>query len=186
MNTKEKHDGLSHEVLTAIVIQAKAGDRDALSQLITIYYPKIYRYVYYRLDNPEDAKDLINDIFVKVMQAIRNQNGSFKAWIYRIAANAVTDFYRYRSVRNNVTHDVSLRTYAADDEPIDDKLFKGHDLRRAIQKLTEDQQQVIILRFVEGYPSQEIAHIMEKSAEAVRGIQFRALNALRKILGDQE
>ncbi len=180
----KKNTEWSDAELKAVLDQVKSGEQSALAQLIAAFYPKIYRYVYYRLDNPEDAKDLTNDIFVKVTQAIKNQKGAFNAWIYRIAANALTDFYRHQSVRRIVTNEVRLPEYSADGDQMADNIFQGPELERAIKKLTDEQQQVIILRFVEGYPSQEIANIMEKSPEAVRAIQFRALNALRKILGE--
>ncbi len=180
----EKNTELSDEELEAVLVQVKSGEQSALAQLITAFYPKIFRYVYYRLDNREDAKDLTNDIFIKVMQGIKDQKGYFKAWIYRIASNTITDFYRYKSVRSIVNNDLQLSEHAIEGEPVSADSFRGEELKEAIKKLTEEQQQVILLRFVEGYSSQEIANIMEKSSEAVRGIQFRALNMLRKILGE--
>ena len=104
-----------------------------------------------------------------------------KAYLYRIAHNWITDHYRYRSNR-----DVELSENLIDDKPdphaeVHGK-FEREYLRKIMQKLTPEQQQVIILRYVEEYENEEVAKIMNKSVGSVKAMQHRALAALRQNL----
>jgi RNA polymerase sigma-70 factor (ECF subfamily) len=119
---------------------------------------------------------------MKIIKALKRQKGDFHAWMYRIARNAVIDFYRRRAVRKEVS---LIDVY---EEPVDDRARMGNGiltldkLRQGLKGLTTDQQEVILLRFIDGYTNEEVATRMKKTVGAVKLLQFRALRALRKYL----
>jgi len=183
---KETVDDLSKDALHALVGKAKQDEPDAQSRLISLLYTKIYRYIYYRVNQKEDAEDLTNDVFVRMLESLESQSGSFLAWIYRIAKNRVVDYYRKQDVRSDTSEvGETIEYFESDGEPIE-KMFMREELQRGIRKLTEDQQEVIILRFIEGYEANEVAEQLDKSPTAVRQLQYRALNQLRKMIPKED
>jgi len=178
-------DQLDKEKIQELANRAKQEDKQAESGLISLLYSKIYRYVYYRVNNREDVEDLTNDVFVRMLESIQRQQGSFLAWIYQIASNRIVDYYRKQSVRSD-TNAVgeTIEYFESNNAPIE-KQFLTEELRKGIQQLTADQQEVVLLRFVEGYQANEVAELMGKTPEAVRALQFRALKQLRKILPER-
>ncbi len=170
--------------------RASQHDPEAFAELYDLYVDKIYNYVYYKVGNAAEAEDLTAQVFTKAWEAIgsyRWQGHSFSPWLFRIAHNLVVDYHRAR--RQTVVLD-ALETgpyarFSAEDRPeqVLHHLMTMERVQRAISQLTEEQQTVIILRFLEGYSTAEIAEIMGKKRGAIRGLQFRGLAALRKILG---
>jgi len=173
---------LEENRLQRLVEGAKDFDTHALAELCEHFYPKIYRYMLYRVKSREDAEDLTGEVFVRMVKSLPKQRGSFPAWLYRIASNLVTDSYRRREVRKEVplTEDAvgSIKDIAED---IDNSLLSDQ-LEQAVGHLTAEQQEVLRLKFIEGYDSGEIAEILGKSVGAIRALQFRALTALRQLL----
>ncbi len=178
---KSRAKDLTDEELHQIVEKAKAKDNRALGRLCEHFYSKIYRFIYYRVNSIEDAEDLTSEVCLRVVKSLPEQNGLFYAWIFRIASNLITDYYRRRAVRSNVAINEDLVEEMADEKRTTTELLEQQELRQAIKHLTEEQQQVIVLKFIEGYETDEIADLVGKSAGAVRAIQFRALTALRNI-----
>lgn len=173
---------LGREKIEALVEQAKNLDRGALSELCVYFYPKIYRYVFYRVKTREDAEDVTSEVFVRMVKSLSKQKGSFQAWLFRIASNLVIDYYR-RSTRQKeallrVKHSTPLESTQGDTENV----FLQQTLQEALRELTQEQQQVVTLKFMEGYDNNEIADILGKSVGAVKALQFRALTNLRRIL----
>lgn len=170
----------------ALLERAGQYDRAALGELYDLYAPRIYAYMYLRVGDPCLAEDLTGDVFVRVMQALRNRRGwnvSFRAWLYRIAHNLVVDHYRRSSLGSFVSLDeVHLSAVERDPaEAVQDTLTRER-LRGAIYQLTQDQQQVLALRFGEGLTARETAQVMDRTTGAVEALQHRALAALRRIL----
>ncbi len=178
---KSKAKDLTDEELHQIVEKAKAKDNRALGRLCEHFYSKIYRFIYYRVNSIEDAEDLTSEVCLRVVKSLPEQKGLFYAWIFRIASNLITDYYCRRAVRSNVAINEDLVEEMADEKRTTTELLEQQELRQAIKHLTEEQQQVIVLKFIEGYETDEIADMVGKSAGAVRAIQFRALTALRNI-----
>jgi RNA polymerase sigma-70 factor (ECF subfamily) len=167
----------------ALVEEARSKDPKSVATLCTTFYPKLYQYFYFRVNRIEDAEDLTNDTCLKAVEALQQQTGSFRAWIFRIASNLVTDYYRRRSVRQNVESIGASNDILHANGDRADAIVEREELKRALLHLTEEQQQVIVLKFIEGYETDEIAEMLGKSAGAIRGIQFRALIALRTMFG---
>lgn len=176
---KSPKKDLDDEELLQLLDGAKVNDSRALGKLCAHLYSKIYRFIYYRVNTVEDAEDLTSEVCFRVIKSIQNQKGSFYAWIFRIASNLIKDHYRRRSVRSNVEPAGDLIEEMMDKGNKQNELLEQKELRQSLKKLTEEQQEVIVLKFIEGYDTDEIANMLCKSSGAVRAIQFRALTALR-------
>ena len=166
--------------------RAIAGDAEAFGSLYDRYVDAVYRYVYYRVGDQADAEDVTSDVFFKALRAMPRYQPRqpFLAWLYRIARNSVID--RARRIRPRLPFEDALQHPGADRvvDPDDllDRLSDGLALRSAITTLTPLQQDVIILRDVEGLDTREIGRIIGRRDGTVRGIEFRALGALRAVL----
>ncbi len=172
-----------------LIKRARAFDPDALSELYDRYAPKMYAYIYRRVGDAALAEDLTGELFLRVLQAIRNDRAwcdSFVAWLYRIAHNLVIDHYR----RRPPVPEVSLEPAKAASDDISpgsevEKIMEQEQLRAAIGLLTPEQQEVLALRFGEGLQIKEIARIMDKTPGAIQALQHRAMASLRRILGEK-
>ena len=91
---------MEEKILPSVVEAARHGDADALAQICERLYPRIYRYVSYKVDDLRDAEDLAGEVFVRMLGAIHGQKGNLEAWLFRIAGNVLTDHYRKRAVRS--------------------------------------------------------------------------------------
>ncbi len=184
--------GLDAERMLAA--KACAGDRVAFGELYNRYLDKIYRYVYFKVGQTGDAEDITSQTFLKAWDAIGDyewRDHPFGAWLFRIAHNLVVDYHRAR--RETVPLDDAspqLESRASRDtlrpEGVLAGIIASDRVRKAIARLTEEQQQVLVLRFYEGLSTGETALLMGKRSGAVRGLQFRALSALRELLDRQE
>ncbi len=171
----------------ALVGRAIAGDADAFGELYLRHTDAIYRYIYLRVGNAKDTEDLTEQVFLKVWEALPGyeQRGKpFINWVYRIAHNAVVDHHRQRrplpatpllEEEHWESQEPSALTQVIEAE-------RAATLSSVISELSDDQQQVIILRFVQGLPHAEVADIIGKSEGASRVIQYRALAALKELL----
>lgn len=171
-----------------VITRARGGDREAFAELYDEYVERVYRYLLYRVRDSSEAEDLTSEVFTRAFANIhryRWQGKSFLAWLYTIARNAVTD--RMRRARPTV--DLEDAFGVADGAPTAHEHVEARDradaLRRAMTKLTTDQQEVLMLRFMENYSSQEVARALGKNEGAVRALQFRALGRLRKLLAEE-
>jgi RNA polymerase sigma-70 factor (ECF subfamily) len=172
--------------ILALVERAKRYEPEALARLCELYFKDIYSYVYYRVSNVKDAEDLTDDVFLKMVEGIRSCRASaersFLAWLFRIAHNSVTDYYRRQAVRDHLPlEEKHLPAYDGPQVPVEAKLTQER-LQQALLKLSDEQQQVIILRFVEGLSNAETARILGKSEGAIKALQHRSLVFLRRIL----
>ncbi|HEU5288043.1 MAG TPA: sigma-70 family RNA polymerase sigma factor [Candidatus Limnocylindria bacterium] len=174
----------------ALAIRASGGDVSAFGLLYDRHVDAIYRYVYYRVRDDAEAEDLTSDVFMRALKAMPRYEPrqAFLAWLYRIARNAVID--RARRGNRQVSFEDALEHPTADQivEP-DVELLAHADndtLRKALAKLTPLQQEVVVLRFLEGYSTHEIARLVGKREGTIRGIQFRAIGALRQLIPTRE
>ncbi len=145
------------------------------------YAPQIYRYLYHRLGNQALAEDLTSEVFVRFLRA-RVTPDNLAAYLYRTAHNLVVDY-----VRRNPAFLEPLDEQLASDrgDPVQHAEIQAEraHLRRAILRLSPDQQQVIVLRYLEGLSHTEIGRILDKPEGAVKALQHRALANLRRLLG---
>jgi RNA polymerase sigma-70 factor (ECF subfamily) len=170
----------------ALLEQARAYDQDALGQIYDEYAPRIYKYLYRRVQSAQLAEDLTSEVFMRMLQAVQAEQSwhtSLRGWLYRVAHNLVVDHYRKQPPAPPLPLDEQL---AADQkEPttqVEEQFFRQR-LQAAIRQLTPGQQQVLALRFGEQLTAREVGEVMGKSTGAVEVQQHRALAALQRILG---
>lgn len=170
-----------------LIDKASEGDAQAFGELYKGYVDAIYRYVYFRVGSEEEAENLTGEVFVKAWEALPafrpNASHSFSAWLYRIAHNLVVDGYRRRSPASFAHDEMDKRRTSL--PTVEDEAQTRRDaanLVEAVQQLNDVEQDVIVLRFVEGLAHRDVAKVIGKSESASRVIQHRALAALREIL----
>jgi RNA polymerase sigma-70 factor, ECF subfamily len=181
-------DGISISDLSEEqLLQAAARyDDAAIGELYDRYEAKIYAYIYRRTGEQTLAEDLTGQVFLKMLEAIHNQkawHSSFSGWLYRIAHNLVIDHYRQRDHQIQVSLD-DEPTLPSPDNPEEAAEIKldAERLRAAIGRLTEEQAEVISLRFLEGYSINEVAEMMSKTEGSIKALQYRAVSTLRQLL----
>ncbi len=182
---------------SVLIEQCRAGDSDAMSRLITKYKDRLYNVILRICANPEDAAELTQDAFVRIIENLHRfqQRSSFYTWAFRIAVNLTLNFCR-RKVRiemtsldaelggNNEQARVALRNYLADAGAPDPAAIAQSKeqvnlIIRAINLLSEDQRAVVVLRDVEGMDYAQIAQIMEVELGTVKSRLARARANLR-------
>jgi RNA polymerase sigma-70 factor (ECF subfamily) len=172
-----------------LVMLAKAGDAEAFGHLYETYLDRIYRYIYFRVTDEETAEDLISQVFTKAWENLGRYQPSgrpFIAWLYTIAHNTVIDHYRTHKDTVAIENTLSLASDAPSPHEQVELHFEADNLRTALQTLTPEQQQVVVLKFIAGMTTDEIAGQLRKSAGAIRALQMRALQALAKQLEKDE
>ena len=169
-----------------LVERAVNGDARAFGRLYERYLDPLYRYIYFRVGNELTAEDLTEEVFVRAWEALPEyrvpENGSISAWLYRIAHNLVIDEYRHwrRHEAVEPLFQVELGSPSVEEEAGTRQAIEH--LTRALDRLEPLEQDVIVLRFVEGLSHREVGAIVDKSEGACRVIQHRALAALRELM----
>lgn len=177
-----------------LVQEAQAGEEAAFIALYQQNQPSVYTYIYYRVGNQMTAEDLTAEVFVRLVKKIHSFKPGKKpilAWLYTIAGNLVKDHYR----RNGRTTLLPLnhlpprkKVYSNGHSPAQ-TIQREQDNSRlvaAMEQLTEDQRQVVILKFVEQRSNADTAAILGKTEGAVKALQHRALATLRRTLEKDE
>nr|HID14242.1 sigma-70 family RNA polymerase sigma factor [Anaerolineae bacterium] len=168
-----------------LIRRAQQGDPAAFTEIYDRHQPAIYRYIYYRVGDVATAEDLTSEVFVRLVEGIDRfvyRGRPLLAWLYTIARNLVTDHWRRTGQATMLPLDEQLVAEAGDLEQAAERGLAQRRLAAALVHLTEDQRQVIVLKFIEGLDNEETARILGKSVGAVKSLQHRALAALRRIL----
>jgi RNA polymerase sigma-70 factor (ECF subfamily) len=167
---------------------AQRGDADACTVLYEQHYDAVYRYCYCRVSDVGLAQDLAAEVFVRMVDKLHTfkvRGRPLLAWLYTIARNLVTDAHRQNSRATYLPLDAAshLRS-TGEEDPVRsvDRRIQAECLAAALGHLTEDQRQVILLKFMEDYRNGQIARILGKSEGAIKSLQHRALHALRRAL----
>lgn len=165
-----------------LIRSAQKGDADAFAALYRANVQKVFRYIFYRVNDSHVAEDLTGDVFMRALEGIgtyQDQGKPFIAWLYTIAHARVVDHYR-KTRRHGDESDIDSVPLPANHD-MDADLMRRHaaqQLRKVIAALTVDQQQVIILRFIERQSINQVAGIMGKKPNAIKALQHRALRSL--------
>lgn len=169
----------------ALVDAAVGGDAQAFAALYDKHLERVYRYVYYWVSNRPEAEDLTQQVFLHAWQAIsryQHTGTAFIAWLLRIAHNVVVSHYRKAKQMQYLELEPVSWERGADPEAETLAKYDRLSLRRAILCLKPEQQQVIVMRFIEHLRYADIAAATGKNEGTVRVIQHRALAELRRLL----
>jgi RNA polymerase sigma-70 factor (ECF subfamily) len=172
----------------SLVRRAIMRDREAFGDLYDRHVVRVYRHIYYLVGNAAEAEDLAAQAFLQAWEAIdryQMRGAPFVSWLLRIAHNLAVSHLRSRKDRSELPDTLVDHSRQGNPEEMIQQTAEGERVRAAILRLREEQRQVIMLRFVEDLEYPEVAEIVGKSVAAVRVIQHRALNALRKQIGNE-
>lgn len=180
------HDAESTR-LVALVELAQKGDAEAFGQLYDHYVTTIYRYIYYRVGAHALAEDLTSETFLRALRALtsfRWQGRDFGAWLVTIARNLITDHYKSGRFRLEVSTGEMLDHDSAAEGPENDVLasLTNEALLDAVKQLGSEQQECLVLRFLNGMSVAETAKVLGKTEGAIKQLQLRAVRSLAKLL----
>ncbi len=162
-------------------------DPQAVAAIYDRYFTDMYRYAFYRLGNESLAEDIASDVFVRLLEAVKSKRGpktNLKGWLISTASNVVADHLRsiYRRPTESLSESMPDLGSSLPDEI--DRRHQNDSVRQAYAQLTPEQQNVLALRFGDGYSLEETAAVMQKKVNAVKALQFRALAALQRHIGE--
>jgi RNA polymerase sigma-70 factor (ECF subfamily) len=171
-----------------LVTEARDGDPWAFGMIFDHYHEAIHRFIASRVNRPSDAEDLTQLVFVKALEALpryQSRGVPFGGWLFRLARNAVIDHARTRHEHADLETIVDRPHGDAGPEEIAAVRQELDAVAAALESLTDEQREAIELRFFAGLSARETADAMGKQEGTVRGLQFRAIGALRRQLGVQ-
>ena len=167
-------------------VRAAQRDRAAFGALYRRYLDRVYGYCFYLLGDHHDAEDVTERTFVSALAAIdgfRDEGATFRAWLFRIAHNQLVNALRSRHRQRAASLEaVTEPRTVADPAGLLGLAEEARGLRRALEQLSDDRRQVVVLRFVDGLSAREIGAVIGRSEGAVRVLQHRALRQLAEML----
>lgn len=177
----------SEAEIVSLIERAQAGDPLAFDRLYEVYAHSIFRYLYHRLNEREVAEDLTGEAFLRLIENIgnfrigpRDQKAIFSGWFFRIAHNLMVDHLRREARQTEMPESVT----STEEQPVQvmEHSLRQSRLRAALNQLTQDQQDVVVLRFFDELSNAEVAQIMGRTEGAIKALQHRALAALSRVL----
>ena len=177
----------------ALVERAQAGEAEAFGLIYDRYVDTVFRFVYFRVGNRQLAEDLTSDTFLRALKRIGSftwQGRDLGAWLVTIARNLVADHFKSGRYRLEVTTGDVLDADREDRGPEGSPEAAVVDhitnvaLLTAVKQLNPEQQECIVLRFLQGFSVAETAQAMGKNEGAIKALQYRAVRALARLLPD--
>jgi len=167
---------LNKEADERLLVEAAKRDPALFGELYTRNFHVVYAYIARRAASREEAEDLTSEVFHQALANLKRfewRGAPFAAWLMRIAANAIADRWRLRARETGDPPDDELSDPGAED------IERRAALFQMVERLSEDQRQVIIARFVEQKSIRDIAQELKRTEGAIKQLQFRALEKLR-------
>jgi len=171
-----------------ILAHVRQLDPRFLASVHDQYYPVVYRYVRYRLEDEHACEDIASEVFLRLLDALHHNKGpstNLQGWLLGTASHMVNDHLRYRYNRKVDSIEDQEVASSEDTEALVDRSWRNEQIREAIRLLTADQQHVLALRFSEERSLEETAQLMGRTIGAVKTLQFRALASLKRFLGER-
>lgn len=171
------------------VSRAQQLDREAFESLYSKYLTPIYRYFVVRTSDQPLSEDLAHTVFIKAWENSDKLNDPDKTlpWLFAIARNTLIDYWRKK--KEILVDDLGLMEEKGETQTMEegyDYKMKMEKIKGVLSQITEDQREILTLKFLEGMTNEEICRTLGKSAVAVRALQYRALNSLKKILENEK
>jgi RNA polymerase sigma-70 factor, ECF subfamily len=174
----------STEAVRRLVERAQEGDREALEELYLLHFDRIYSYLHMSVGNRHDAEDLTTQTFLKMLESIKRfrwQAAPFSAWLFRIAHNLAMDHFRATrrwQPEEEVPEPVGETEPSAEVAAL--QSIGRQSMLDLIEGLSQEQRQVLTLKFVFSLPNAEVATVLGKTEGAIKSLQHRALVSLQK------
>lgn len=173
-----------------LFLRVQNKDHEAYGQFYDIYVDKIYRFVFFKVNSAEDAKDLTSEVFLKTWQYIKNDKAikNLNAFVYMVARNCIIDFYRERSRKDDNEEFINEAHMAiAGDNPLLKQIKQTEmaEVLKALARLKDEYREAIILHYLNELSPKEMSQILDKSPGAVRVLLYRALNALKSAISNK-
>ena len=173
--------------LAALVDLARSGDADAFGALYDHYSPAVYRFVYYRVSTRTLAEDLTSETFFRALRSMSTfqwQGKDFGAWLTTIARNLIVDHFKAGRTRLELSTDDFSDRRETSESPEEEVLatLTNDVLRKTLGQLPSEQQECIVLRFLNGYSIAETAQSLGRSEGAIKQLQLRAIRNMAKLL----
>ena len=185
-----EEDEADRERLIALVELARTGDKDAFGLLFDHYHPSVYRFVYYRTRSQTLAEDLASETFFRALRSMNNfrwQGKDFGAWLMTIARNLTTDHFKAGRTRlEQTTEDMGVHDATAEGpETAVMASLTNESLLMSLQQLPKEQQECLIMRFLQGMSIAETAQVLGRSEGAVKQLQLRGVRNLAKLVPEE-
>jgi len=166
----------------------KKLDSQIIGAVYDRYFPDVYRFVFFKLNDERVAEDISSDVFVRLLEALekrRGPNDNIKGWLLATASHAVADHLRQAYRRPTEALSEAMPDGGAPNMTDEiDRREQVDSVQQAYAELTPEQQNVLALRFGDGFSLEETARVMQKNVNAVKALQFRALAALQRNIGE--
>jgi RNA polymerase sigma-70 factor, ECF subfamily len=162
-------------------------DQQVIGAIYDQYFPEVYRYILYRVSDETVAEDISSDVFVRLLEASqgkRTPNSNLKGWLIGTASHAISDYMRKKYRRPEESISDSLADLGPGPVFEVDQREQNRAVQNAYACLTSEQQDVLALRFGQGYSLEETAALLNKNVNAVKALQFRALASLQREIGE--
>jgi RNA polymerase sigma-70 factor, ECF subfamily len=185
---KRFHDNVQDDEYL-LLNRARALELEALEQIHDMYYVPIFRYISLRVNEHETAEDLTSEVFTRLLSALQDKTApqkTIRGWLYSVASRVVKDFYRKKYRRKQVTLSESVPSQADGPAQKVELMLTNENLRQALTELTDDQQEIIALRFGYEMSIRDVAETTGKSEGAVKMLQARAIAALSRTMQSGE
>jgi RNA polymerase sigma-70 factor, ECF subfamily len=172
----------------ALMERLKAHDRTALDQVYALHADGVYRYALYQLGDWSAAEDVVSEVFLRLLKSIDHyeyRGVPLRAYLFRIARNLAVDQQRKLGRLTALESVPEQRAHSANPAVLAEQQLGWDELRTTMQHLTEEQRQVLLLRFVEGMDCRQVAQVIGRSEASVKALQHRALGSMRRILERQ-
>jgi RNA polymerase sigma-70 factor, ECF subfamily len=171
--------------IDSLINGAINGDADDFGRLYDLYVDRVYRHIYYRVGNTADTEDLTQQVFLKAWKAIgryQKRTSPFLAWMMKICHNLIIDYYRLKKDVTYLDSEWEFEDSNSSPELLAEERVDQQQLRKVILQLPYDQQQVILMSFIEGFTYTEIAATLGKREGTIRVILHRALKKMKQIM----
>lgn len=167
-----------------LFLRVKNKDKEAFGKFYDLYVTRIYRFIFFKVNSTTDAQDLTSEVFLKLWQYIKEDKEieNLNSLTYMIARNAVIDFYRHKSRKDESIEGAGLETIINEKDDLFERQAINSDLMHVLEGLgglKDEYREVIVLRYLDELSIDEIAQILDKSAGSVRVLLHRATKTLK-------